>query len=150
MKAPLLIGTDLGAISQANINILQNKHLIAFNQDPVYGKPAQPFMWGVNPDYTFNNSYPAEFWSGQSSQGVMVAMMNTLSETRTMTTVFGDVPELNANQPYRVINAWTGANKGCVSGSVKMKLEAHDTGVLLFKNSCVGVSDVVHNATITM
>ena len=45
MKSPLLIGTDLTNLSQTNIDILQNKYILAFNQDPVYGKPAQPYKW---------------------------------------------------------------------------------------------------------
>lgn len=147
MKAPLLIGTDLATISQANINILQNRHLLAFNQDPVYGRPAAPYKWGINPDWTFNSTNPAEFWSGMSSKGVMVAMLNTLEERRTMTVVFDEVPELQAQRPYRVINAWTGRNMGCKRGSVKMAVEGHDTAVLLFKDTCVGVTDVEMNST---
>ena len=58
MKSPLLIGTDLTNLSQTNIDILQNKYLLAFNQDPVYGKPAAPYKWGVNPDWTFNATNP--------------------------------------------------------------------------------------------
>ena len=45
MKSPLLIGTDLTNLSQTNIDILQNKYILAFNQDSVYGKPAQPYKW---------------------------------------------------------------------------------------------------------
>ena len=45
MKAPLLIGTDITNLTQTNIDILQNKQLIAFNQDSVYGKPAIPYKW---------------------------------------------------------------------------------------------------------
>ena len=48
MKSPLLMGTDITQLSQANIDILQNKHLIAFNQDSVYGKPAVPYKWVSN------------------------------------------------------------------------------------------------------
>ncbi|KAF2171523.1 glycoside hydrolase family 27 protein [Zasmidium cellare ATCC 36951] len=150
LKAPLFIGTDLSTISQANINILQNKHLLAFNQDPVYGASAAPYKWGTNPDWTFNATNPAEYWSGASSKGVMVAMLNTQSIRRTMTAVFDEIPELNANNPYRVINAWTGKNLGCQSGSVKMALEPHDTGVLLFKDTCVGVADVQRNSSVIM
>lgn len=142
MKAPLLIGTDLSILSQANINILLNRHLLAFNQDPVYGKPAAPYKWGTNPDWTFNATNPAEFWSGASTAGTMVAMVNSQDVRRTMTVVFDEVPELDGNNPYRVINAWTGRNMGCKRGSVKMTLDPHDTAVLLFKNTCVGVADV--------
>lgn len=45
MKSPLLIGTDISKLSKTNIKILQNKYLIAFNQDPVYGKGASPYKW---------------------------------------------------------------------------------------------------------
>ncbi len=58
MKAPLIIGTTLDNITQTNMDILQNKYLIAFSQDEIYGKPAQPYKWGVNPDYTFNATNP--------------------------------------------------------------------------------------------
>lgn len=137
MKSPLLMGTDITMLSQANINILQNKHLIAFNQDPMVGKPATPYKWGTNPDYTYNSTNPAEYWSGDSSAGVMVAMFNSLGSSRTMTAVFDEIPELSANS-YRVINAWTGKNMGCKQGSVKMTLQAHDTAVLLLKDTCQG------------
>lgn len=140
MKAPLLIGTDITKLSQANINILQNKHLIAFNQDPVFGKPAMPYRWGVNPDWTYNATNPAEFWIGDSSKGKMVAMFNSLSTTRTMTADFSEIPGLTENS-YRVINAWTGKNMGCKKGSVKMTLGAHDTAVLLLKDTCAGVAE---------
>ena len=138
MKAPLIIGTDLTMLNQANIDILLNKHLLAFNQDPVYGAAATPYKWGINPDWTFNTSYPAEYWSGSSSQGVMVAMINTLDETTTMTAEFDEIPGLSENS-YRVINAWTGKNMGCKSGSVKMTLAPHDTAVLLLKDNCAGL-----------
>lgn len=77
----------------------------------------------------------------------MVAMMNTLNTTRTMTAVFDEIPELNANNPYRVVNAWTGKNMGCKKGSVKMTLDAHDTAVLLFKDTCVGLEAAQANST---
>lgn len=96
---------------------------------------ANAVMQGVNPDWTYNSTNPAEFWSGQSSKGVMVAMFNSLNSTRTMTADFSDIPELNANG-YHVINAWTGKKLGCKKGSVKMTLNAHDTAVLLLKGSC--------------
>ena len=84
MKSPLIIGTDLAKLSQANVDILQNKLLLAFNQDNVVGKSASPYKWGVNPDWTYNATNPAEFWAGRSSNGTIVAMINTLGESRNM------------------------------------------------------------------
>lgn len=63
MKSPLLIGADLEKLDQENIDILKNKRLLAFNQDDTYGKPATPYKWGINPDWTFNQTHPAEYWS---------------------------------------------------------------------------------------
>ena len=139
MKAPLIISTDLLKLSQANLNILLNKHLLAFNQDPVFGKPAAPYKWGTNPDWTFNKTNPAEYWSGDSSKGTIVALFNSLNHSRTMTAVFDEIPELKGDS-YRVINAWSGKNMGCKRGSVKITLGAHDTAVLLLKDTCSGVT----------
>ena len=137
MKSPLLIGTDITKLSQTNIDILQNKHLIAFNQDEVYGKPAMPYKWGVNADWTYNSTSPAEYWSGESSAGVMVAMFNSLNNTRSMTATFDEIPQL-AGSSYHVTDAWTGKNMGCKQGSVQMSVKAHDTAVLLLKDTCTG------------
>ena len=136
MKSPLIIGTDLSNITQTNIDILQNKYLLAFNQDPVYGKPGQPYKWGVNPDWTFNNTNPAEYWSGSFKQGTLVAMMNTLDSARKMTATFSEVPQLSSGKSYKVIDAWTGKSMGCKKGSVSMKVETHDTAVLVLEDSC--------------
>ena len=70
--------------------------------------------------------------------GTLVALMNTLNETRTMTATFDEIPELKSSGPYSVINAWTGENMGCKSGEVHMKLEAHDTAVLIVQDTCGG------------
>jgi alpha-galactosidase len=164
MKSPLIIGTDLSNITQTNIDILQNKYLLAFNQDPVYGKPAQPYKWGVNPDWTFNATHPvrvcisyklslsiypfflhrtttdsqlqAEYWSGSFMNGTLVAMLNTLDGTRHMTVDFSDIPQLTANGKYKVTNAWTGESMGCKHGKVSMKVKEHDTAVLILEDNC--------------
>lgn len=136
MKAPLLMGTVLTNLSQTNVEILQNRYLLAFNQDPVYGKPAQPYKWGINPDWTFNRTNPAEYWSGGSTNGTIVAMMNTLENTRTMTANFSEIPQLKSGASYEVVNAWTGESMGCRSSSVDMEVEGHDTAVLMVQKSC--------------
>jgi alpha-galactosidase len=94
MKGPLLMGTDLTNLTQEQIDILQNKYLLAFNQDPIVGKPARPYKWGINPDYTFNSTYPAMYWSGTSSNGTMVALFNPTIEEMTMSAEFGEIPQL--------------------------------------------------------
>ena len=137
MKSPLLIGTDITQLSEGNIGILQNEGLIAFNQDEVFGKPAAPYRWGVNPDWTYNATNPAEYWAGDSSKGVMVALFNSLNETRDMTAEFAEIPQLDGGA-YRVTDVWTGEEMGCQQGSVKMSVKAHDTAVMLFTEACGG------------
>ncbi|KAK3074484.1 hypothetical protein LTR53_003033 [Teratosphaeriaceae sp. CCFEE 6253] len=136
MKGPLLMGTDLTKLIPEQINILQNKYLLAFNQDPIVGKPAKPYKWGVNPDYTFNSTYPAQYWSGASSNGTMVALFNPLNETATMTALYSEIPELDAGGCYDVVDVWTGADLGCKEGSVEVTLAEHDIAVLLFTGKC--------------
>ncbi|KAK4500448.1 hypothetical protein PRZ48_008637 [Zasmidium cellare] len=135
MKAPLLIGTDITQLSQDNIDILQNEHLIAFNQDSIYGKPAVPYKWGTNPDWTFNATNPAEFWAGQSTKGTVVALFNSLNASRTMTLDYAEIPGLESDS-YSVLNAWTGEDLGCKQGPFDMTVDTHDTAVYLLQNAC--------------
>lgn len=136
MKGPLLLGTDLLNITQEQIDLLQNKYLLAFNQDPIVGKPARPYKWGINPDYTFNNTHPAMYWSGTSSNGTLVALLNPTNQNRTMTAVFDEIPQLDAGEKYSVIDAWSGKNLGCKGESIKVNLAANDTAVFIFGDSC--------------
>lgn len=134
MKSPLLIGTDLAQLSQDNIDLLKNKHLLAFNQDSVYGQPATPYKWGVNPDWTFNYTNPAEYWAGPSSRGHLVLMMNTLDHTVTKEAKWSEIPGLSAGR-YEVRDVWTDKSLGCLS-SYKTAVAAHDTAVILVGEKC--------------
>lgn len=135
MKSPLLIGTDLATLDQANLDVLKNKYLLAFNQDEVYGKPATPYKWGTNPDWTFNASFPAEYWSGASSNGTLVLVFNPFGNTTTKTASFDEVPQLEGGVEYHATNIWTGEDLGCV-GSLKAEIEGHDTAGWLVGEKC--------------
>lgn len=130
------MGTDLLNITQEQIGILQNKYLLAFNQDPIVGKPAKPYKWGINPDYTFNSTYPAMYWSGTSSNGTMVALFNPTIESRKMSADYGEIPQLRANSSYNVIDVWSGESLGCKSQSVEVEVAGNDTAVFLFGEAC--------------
>lgn len=134
MKSPLLIGTDLAQLSQDNINLLKNKHLLAFNQDNVYGRPATPYKWGINPDWTFNTTYPAEFWAGPSTEGHLVLMVNTLNNTATKEAKWDEIPGLSAGH-YEVRDVWSDKNLGCLSSYIAA-VAAHDTAVILVGKKC--------------
>lgn len=135
MKSPILIGTVVANLTEEEVSVLQNKMLLSFHQDPVFGKPAAPYKWGANPDWTFNNTIPAQYWSGASSNGTMVAMFNPFNETRSMEVDFSEVPQLDGKASYEVVNVWDGSSMGSCEGTVQMDVEAHDTAILLFTES---------------
>lgn len=130
LKSPLLIGTPLDKITPETAAILLNKELISFNQDPNYGKSALPFKWGINPDWTWNRTHPAEYWSGQSSRGIHVFILNSLSSTETKSLSFKDVPGLNGKEKYEVWDMWTSKRIGTFKGKLEIKIEGHDTAAL--------------------
>jgi alpha-galactosidase len=137
MKSPLLIGTALDKLPADLVTILANKYLLAFNQDERYGGPATPYKWGVNPDWTFNGSYPAEYWSGASSQGVLVLMLNSLAYNATREAKWAEVPQLRkGSHAYQVTDVWTGKDLGCVEGGMSRMLESHDTAAFLVGKKC--------------
>ena len=61
---------QLGALSTTQLAIIKNAELLAFSQDNVYGKPAKPYKTGTN---------PPEFYSGTSSLGIHVFVINLAS-----------------------------------------------------------------------
>lgn len=136
MKSPLLMGTDLDALSDTSLDILKNKYLIAFNQDETVGAPATPYKWGVNPDWTYNSTNPAEFWAGDSDAGVLVLMLNTLGDTASKTASWSEVPALGDSGSHMVTDVWTGEDLGCLN-EYTADVSSHDTAaVLVSKDSC--------------
>jgi alpha-galactosidase len=128
MKSPLIIGTDLSVLPADHVAILKNQYLLAFSQDEVFGPPAMPYKWGINPDWTFNASYPAEYWSGESTQGTLVLALNTMNETVVKEINWHEVPSLEKKgNSFTVTDIWSGQDLGCVSGGIKQSVAAHDT-----------------------
>lgn len=141
IKSPLIMGADLRALSPRHRAILQNRHLIAFSQDARHGAPAHPYRWGDGdgdgddsvPDWTWNETHPARYWAGESSQGTFVLLLNPFAERRRMTVDFGEVPYLEAGGTYHILDAWTGDCLGAFTDSATVLVESHDTAVLVFQ-----------------
>jgi len=112
MKAPLLIGTNLATISSEMLGILKNTEVIAINQDPVYGTSISPFRWGINPDWTYNSSFPAQFWSGPSENGTVFMLINTLDEPADLFFNLTESPWIRAGRQYAVRDLWTHTSNG--------------------------------------
>ncbi|TGZ80885.1 glycoside hydrolase [Ascodesmis nigricans] len=135
LKSPLLIGTDISALSPAALAILKNHALIAFNQDPKIAAPAQPFNW----NWEYNDDLPAAYWSGRGQEGVMVLLVNWHEKEWGMGVSWGEVPELVQGKGYKVKNGWTGEELGCWKGWEGM-VEKHDTVVLVVGEECEGLA----------
>ncbi|PLB52125.1 putative alpha-galactosidase B [Aspergillus steynii IBT 23096] len=148
MKAPLIIGTPLDKISPEHVAILKNKYLIDFNQDPVVGRPAYPFKWGYNADWTFDPLHPAEYWSGDSYNlgGTLVLMLNSEEETGLRRARWSEVPELEVSKDekgeggeevgFEVIDIWSGENLGCVRGGIAREVQGHDVVGFVVMRRC--------------
>lgn len=134
MKSPLLTGTDISALSPDNIAILGSKHLLAFNQDDQFGKPVMPYKWGVNPNWTWNKTHPAEYWAGASQKGHLVLMMNSLNQTVNKTANWAEIPGLGGKK-YSVMDVWTGKKMGCLE-KYTAEVAAHDTAAILITGAC--------------
>lgn len=143
MKSPLLIGTDLAKLQAESLAILTNKYLLEFNQDDMIGEPAKPYKWGTNPDWTFNDTQPPEYWSGNSKKGVFTLLTNFLETTAIKRLEFKEVPELKANGTYRVFDVWSRKDEGCFTGYIDLKIGRHDTSVLILTNNCDGKEGLV-------
>lgn len=129
LKSPLIIGTKLHGIKPEILEILKNEELVAFNQDPIIGRSAAPYKWGVNPDGTWNASHPAEYWAGESSLGTHVFVLNSLDEEEEREIVFSEVPGLGKGK-YVVHDMWTGEDIGVFKDSVTVEIRPHDTAAL--------------------
>lgn len=144
MKSPLILSADLTTLPPQYMSLVKNEYLIAFNQDQVYGGPAKPYKWGHFPDWTWNETFPAQYWAGESQQGTFVLLLNTEDgvdedgrevegEGKDMTVDFGEVPYLEANGTYHIRDAWTGDCLGKFTDNATVRVAPHDTAVLVFQ-----------------
>ena len=70
-------------------------------------------------------------------------MLNSEDGVKTRTALWGEVPELKGKNPkgkkgkgFKVTDAWTGKDLGCVKDKYEVKLQAHDVAVLVVGEEC--------------
>jgi alpha-galactosidase len=101
----------------------QNPELLAFSQDSTIGSPAKPFG--------SQSTSPPEFYSGTSTKGTHVFVLNTADVSANKTVTFADVPGLEAGTGYVVHDMWTGSDVGTFMDVFSVLVEAHDTAAWL-------------------
>ncbi|KAB5590844.1 hypothetical protein CTheo_5713 [Ceratobasidium theobromae] len=135
MKSPLFIGTNLSAITPDTLSILTNREILAINQDPIYGESISPFRWGVNSDWSFNATHPAEYWSGRSQNGTVIMMLNSLNKPAVMSFNLTETPWLRAGRQYAIRDLWAHTNNGTVVRSITRTVPPHGVVALLLKDA---------------
>ncbi|KAJ6517973.1 glycoside hydrolase family 27 protein [Mycena vitilis] len=136
LKSPLLIGTHLADASKETLEILKNTEIIAINQDPVVGTAVTPFRWGLNPDWTTNASFPAQYWSGESQNGTIVMLLNVLDEPADMFFNLTESPWMRAGRQYYVRDLWTHTDNGTALRNVSIpSVPPHGVVALLLRDA---------------
>ncbi|KAF9050319.1 glycoside hydrolase [Panaeolus papilionaceus] len=126
MKSPILLGTDLTKLSTTQLSIIKNKELLAFHQDDTVGDPARPFTaYSGMP-----STSPPEYYSGTSSLGTHVFIINTSGSTATKHFTFSNVPGLGTSGSFKLHDMWTGQDLSgtfTASSSYNVSVASHDT-----------------------
>ncbi|KAF9050304.1 glycoside hydrolase superfamily [Panaeolus papilionaceus] len=126
MKSPILLGTDLTKLTTSQLNIIKNKELLAFHQDTTVGDPARPFTAFSG----MPSTSPPEYYSGTSSLGSHVFIINTSGSTATKKFTFSNVPGLGTSGNFKLHDMWTGQDVSgtfSASSSFSVSVAAHDT-----------------------
>ncbi|KDR86112.1 hypothetical protein GALMADRAFT_132705 [Galerina marginata CBS 339.88] len=126
MKSPILLGTDLSKLSSAQLAIIKNAELLAFHQDSNVGTPAKPFTAFSG----MPSTSPPEYYSGTSSKGVHVFIINTSGSTATKTFTFSSVPGLGTSGNFKVHDMWAGTDLSgthAASSTFSVSVAPHDT-----------------------
>ena len=135
LKSPLIIGTDLRNATAQTIGILGNRDVIKINQDPNIGQSISPFRWGINPDYVSNSSFPAQYWSGNSSYGVVFMILNTQDSTEQMSFNLTESWAIRSGRQYSVYDMWSHTENGTAVRNMTLTLPPHGVAALLLNDA---------------
>ncbi|KAG6876651.1 hypothetical protein C0993_001515 [Termitomyces sp. T159_Od127] len=130
LKSPILLGTDLSLLNSTQVAILKNAELLAFHQDANIGTAAIPL-----PDAPMTS--PPEYYSGNSSKGTHVFIINTSSGTATKTFRLSSVPGIGTSGRWQFHDMWTGSDLSGTyeaNANFSVNVAAHDTVAYLLKN----------------
>ncbi|KAH8078766.1 alpha-galactosidase [Aureococcus anophagefferens] len=112
LAAPLLIGTDLHALSAENLAILGNEHLIAIDQDPL-GFQGRKVVRGAR-----------EVWMKQLANGDVAVMLLNRDARAARVSAKLDAVGLAAGRRYAVFDCWRGKAAGTAAGSFAADVRA--------------------------
>ena len=124
---------QLGNLTSDQVAIIRNAHFLAFNQDPIIGTPATPFNATIDAPITS----PPEYYSGRSTKGMHVFIINIADSAADKTFAFSQIPGLRTrgrNGIFKLYDMWAGKEiDGVFSGNYTVNVAAHDTVAYLIK-----------------
>ncbi|KAF2799513.1 glycoside hydrolase family 27 protein, partial [Melanomma pulvis-pyrius CBS 109.77] len=89
-SSPLLIGTNIGTLSPANLAIYSNPAIIALNQDTSAGAAVRKWRYLVDPDETGQGEI--SLWTRTMANGdTVIALLNAANTTMTMNATMNDI-----------------------------------------------------------
>ncbi|KAL2844173.1 putative alpha-galactosidase B [Aspergillus pseudoustus] len=135
LKSPMLISANLTNISSSSVEVLSNQDLLRINQDPHVGASISPFRWGINEDFTFNETHPAQYWTGNSSYGVVFMVLNTLDTVEVMSFNLTESWAIRAGRLYDVYDMWSHTHNGTAYRNVTVTLPPHGVAALLLNDA---------------
>jgi alpha-galactosidase len=121
-------------LNSDQLTIIKNAELLAFHQDATVGTAALPFTAYSSMPTTS----PPEYYSGKSSKGVHVFIINTSSASATKQFTFANVPGLSTAGSFTVHDMWAGANLSgtyTTSSTFTVSVAAHDTVAYLITSA---------------
>jgi alpha-galactosidase len=135
LKSPLLIGSDMATATKETLEILENADILKINQDPNVGESIAPFRWGTNPDYTWDPAHPAEYWTGNSSYGVVFMVLNPSDAPRQMAFNLTESWAIRAGRVYSVYDMWAHTENGTAYRGMEFTLPPHGVAALLLNDA---------------
>ncbi|MBB4688655.1 NPCBM/NEW2 domain-containing protein [Amycolatopsis jiangsuensis] len=117
MNAPLLAGNDLRSMPAATKNILENKDIIALDQD-----------WAGVQGHRIRDDGDTEVWAKPMSDGSVATVL--FNRGNTAATISATAEELGLSAPgYRVRDLWSGAETE-TAGTLRANVASHGSAVL--------------------
>ncbi|UOE44015.1 NPCBM/NEW2 domain-containing protein [Agromyces larvae] len=117
LAAPLFLGTDVGALSDAEVALLTNQELVDIDQDPL-GEQAR----------RVSNGEGLQVWTRELADGdLAVALLNTTGSSATIST---SLPALGAQEDlYVVRDVWSRTDLYNTAAAISATVPAYETAV---------------------
>lgn len=125
---------QMSLLNSTQLAIITNTELLAFHQDATVGTPAMPFTAFSSMPTTS----PPEYYSGTSSKGVHVFIINTSSATATKQFSFANIPGLASSGSFKVHDMWAEADLSSsytASSTFSVSVAPHDTVAYLITSA---------------